>query len=78
MLPRICQRYSSYAHILEWEAHAWVFRCLCFTFVRGVAELFVDRQFVDLSSSFSCSNDTFYWLLVFWHDAQALVPGPLL
>ena len=44
LLSRICQRYISHARIPKWEAHAWVFRWLSFTVVRGVAAQCVGRQ----------------------------------
>ena len=45
-LDRVCQGYRIHAYVVEWEAHAWIHRCLSFTFMRGMTDQFVGRRLV--------------------------------
>ena len=44
LLQRVVQRYRLHAQVVDWEAHAWIYRRLSFAIMRGVAEQFVGRM----------------------------------
>ena len=45
LLDRVSRQYRIHACVNEWEAHAWVHRCLSFVGMRGVADAFVGPDF---------------------------------
>ena len=64
------QHYHLHAQAADWEAHTWIYRRLSFAIMRGVAEQFVGRMF--LEGDFRLFLFACLLTFVYGHDAQAL------